>query len=317
MLDALKFVKSAVGKQGVTPVLRHFKIQGGTIRSFNGSMALSSPIALDIDCVPNADTFIKAIASCHTTASLSLTKSGRLKIVSDNFKVFINCLDEETPHVRPEGKRFSINGEAFLKALTTLLPFVNTGSNESWSNGVLIKDHSLYATNNKIIIQYWANCNFPKTCNLPLSAVKEIVRINIPPISAQFTDSSVSFHYPNERWIRSATISAEWPDVEPILDIKSQPKTIHNELFNGLDLISSFVDVSSRIYLNKDGVSTSSTDKEGACYKIKGLDMHGVYQLESLEKLKGTATSADFSHYPKPCTFYGDNLRGAIIGLRP
>jgi hypothetical protein len=24
----------------------------------------------------------------------------------------------------------------------------------------------------------------------------------------------------------------------------------------------------------------------------------------------------DFSSYPKPCLFYGDNLRGAIIGLR-
>jgi hypothetical protein len=35
-----------------------------------------------------------------------------------------------------------------------------------------------------------------------------------------------------------------------------------------------------------------------------------------LKLLEGVATHADFTRYPNPTLFFGDRLRGAIIGMR-
>jgi hypothetical protein len=32
--------------------------------------------------------------------------------------------------------------------------------------------------------------------------------------------------------------------------------------------------------------------------------------------LKGKIKQADFTTYPSPCVFYGERMRGAIIGMR-
>ena len=54
MLKELKFVQGAVSSKDFIPALTHFRIENGTVRSFNGLLALCSPIALDIDCTPKA-----------------------------------------------------------------------------------------------------------------------------------------------------------------------------------------------------------------------------------------------------------------------
>jgi len=35
-----------------------------------------------------------------------------------------------------------------------------------------------------------------------------------------------------------------------------------------------------------------------------------------LNLLNGNANSIDWSAYPSPCMFFGDRLRGAIVGMR-
>lgn len=316
MLSDLKFVQGAIAKKTLIPTLNHFRIQDGTVRSFNGSLALCSPIQLDINCVPKALPFIKAIQGCDDTVSLSLTATGRLKIVSGNFKAFIDCVDEETPHVTPEGDVFPIEGEELLAALKIMLPFISTDASRPWSTGAMLNGQSVYATNNIMLVQYWVGSNFPVICNLPAVAIKEMVRINEPPVSAQATDKSISFHYPDGRWIRTATISTDWPDLDNILNTECNATPIDKEIFNALDVISPFADDMGRVYIKDDVICTSLTDNEGAHYNIDGLGFEGIYQIEMLKKLEKIATSADFTHYPAPCIFYGERLRGAIIGLK-
>ena len=317
MLNDLKFVQGAIAKKSLIPSLNHFRIEHGTVRSFNGSLALCSPIQLDIDCTPKALPFMKAIQSCKDTVSLSLTTTARLKIVSGKFKAFVNCIEEETPHVVPTGEEFPIEGEALLKALKIILPFISNDASRTWSTGALLKGQSLYATNNIILVQYWVGSNFPVLCNLPAVAIKEMVRIDEIPVSAQATDSSISFHYPNGRWIRTATISVDWPDLDEILDTPCNAVPIDKELFTALNSLSPFVDEFGKIYIKNGVISTELTDNEGAHYASDGIDFEGIYQIEMLKKIKKIATSADFTQYPAPCIFYGDRLRGAIIGLRP
>lgn len=316
MLAELKFVQGAVAKKELVPTLTHFRIENGTVRSFNGTLALCSPIKLDIDCTPRAEPFVKAIQNCKETVTMSMTPAGRLGIKSGSFKAFIECIEEETPHVVPEGEEFDIDGEALLKALKVVSPFIGDDASRPWSNGILLRGQSAYATNNVALIEYWIGSTFPIVCNVPKAAIREMIRINEPPERAMVNDHSISFMYSDGRWIRTSLLDISWPDLNKILDITCHAEPIDEMIYEGLDTIKPFVDKFERVYITKGVMSTTPVEGEGASYDLPNFPHEGVYQLRILNLLKSVATSIDFTRYPKPCIFYGDRLRGAIVGMR-
>lgn len=316
MLSELKFVQGAVAKKELIPTLTHFRIEGGTVRSFNGTLALCSPINLDIDCTPKAEPFVKAIQNCKETVTMSMTPAGRLSIKSGSFKAFIECVEEETPHVMPDGKEFDIDGDALMKALKTISPFIGDDASRPWSNGVLLKGESAFATNNVSVIEYWVGSTFPIVCNVPKAAIREMLRINEPPQRAQVNDHSISFHYSDGRWIRTSLLDIAWPDLGKILDVPCNATAIDERIYEALDTIKPFVDKLERVYIHGGSIATTLIDGEGASFDVPDFPHEGVYQLRILNLLKGVATSIDFTSYPKPCIFYGERLRGAIIGMR-
>ena len=316
MLKELKFVQGAVAKKELVPTLTHFRIEDGTVRSFNGTLALCSPITFDINCSPKAIPFVKAIQNCNETVTMKMTPSGRLSVKSGAFKAFIECVEEETPHVLPEGEEFEIDGEALLKAVKTIEPFIGDDASRPWSNGILLKGKSAYATNNVAVIEYWVGSDFPKLCNIPRAAVREMVRINEAPEKAMVGDTSLSFLYKDGRWVRTALLDTGWPDLDKIISANCNPEPIDEVLYEGLAAIKPFVDKLERIYIYNEVISTTLIPEEGASFNLPGFPHEGAYQIKILNLLKGVATSIDFSLYPKPCLFYGESLRGAVIGMR-
>lgn len=316
MLNELKFVQGAVAKKDFLPALTHFRIEDGKIRSFNGTLALCTPLDIDIDCTPKAVPFVKAIQNSKATVSMHLTKTGKLSIKSGAFKAFVECVDIETPHVLPEGDLYDIDGDTLLKGLKQVEPFIGDDASRPWSNGVLLKGPSLFATNNVCVIEYWTGLEFPVTCNIPRSAVREMLRIGKPPIQAQATETSICFHYEGGQWIRTSLLATKWPNLEKILSVPCDPKPIPDELYEALDVVKPFVDKLQRVYIKDSIISSSLVNDEGASYEMPDFPFEGAYSLSMLTKLKGIATSLDFAMYPDPCIFYGDKIRGAIIGMR-
>lgn len=313
MLSALKFVSGAVAKKDYAPTLTHFRIEGGRIRGYNGQLALCSPIALDLEVTPKAVPFVRAVEACSETISMHLTPNKRLSIKSGAFKAFIDCTEAPFPTIEPEGQQVTVPGE-FLSAMATLLPFIAEDASRPWARGILFHGPAAYATNNIVIIEHWLGFAFPVTINVPKAAVVELLRIGEEPRSIQVTNSSVTFHYDENRWLRTQTYDLFWPDVMRILDSPSQPQPVPDGFFSALENLTHFVDENERVFFALDGMSTSAIDGEGAAVAIDPFGAVGTFNLSQLKKLCGVATSIDFS--TSPARFFGDNLRGAIIGMR-
>lgn len=317
MLKELRFVQGAVAKKDFLPHMTHFVIEGGEVRSYNGMIALSSPLPFDIDCKPKAEPLVKAIANCNDTVTLSMTPAGKLRIQSGKFRAFIDCIDEETAHVTPEGEQVELDGEAMLNALRIIQPFIGDDASRPWTNGVLFREQSAFATNNVILVEYWVGAHFPVTVNVPRQAIREMLRINEPPTHAQVTSNSITFHYSDGRWVRSQLFENEWPDLKKVLDRESNATPIDPRIFEALATIKPFVDKMGRVFIDDGTLSTvQDSTAEGASYDIPGLPFAGIYNIGMLNLLKDVVTHADFSAYPSPCLFYGERLRGAIIGMR-
>jgi len=317
MIDILKFIKGAVGSKDFIPSLKHVKIQQGRITAYNGEVALSSPIPIDLECMPQAIPLIKTIGLCEDIVSLKLNRSGHLNLKSGKLTANINCLPmEQGLRIEPEGEVLPIRGEKLLKCLKMIYPFVGSDASRLWSNSVLISKQSAFATNNICLVEYWLGEMFPIEVSLPGDTVNEIIRINEPPISVQMCETNMTFHYEGDRWLRTQLKAQGWPDVRKFLAVESNQKEIPEDLFKGLETIKPFTDDLNRVFISKNQISTARDTETGVSFDVDMLECEGLFSLDMLLLLKNRASSIDLTTWPKPCAFCGDNMRGIIIGMR-
>lgn len=316
MLEILKFVQGAVSKKDFVPYMSHFLIRDGYVRAYNGMLTLCSPIPLDLDCNPKASLLVSAIANCKDVIELSITEAGRLKVQSGKFKSFIDCFKEEVPVSEPEGAIIDIDGKQLLAALDTVYKFIGEDASRPWANGAIIRNGSVTATNNVCIIEYWLGLVTNRPLNIPKAAIREILRIGKPPLSIQCGNRSITFNYENKQWIKSQLLEGEFPNVERILNVENSPIALDETIFTALENIKPFVEKNNCVYFVDNLVCASSDLTTGANFEVESSGLTGVYNIEKLQLLKGTAKTIDWSTYPKPCIFYGERLRGAIVGMK-
>jgi hypothetical protein len=315
MLQALKFVAGAVSRKDFVPAMSHFCIEDGTVRSYNGVMALSSPLPTTLACVPKAVPLIKAIEMCtaQEELQLSLTPAKRLRVKNGKFTAYIDCLpDENIPHMKPAGNFIKVDGEKWIEAFRTLFPFIGEDASRPWSNGILLRNQSAYATNNVIVIENWLGEDLPISVNIPQMAIKEVLRIGEPITYLQVDQSSISFHYDKGKWLRTQLLTTEWPPLEKILDRPSTPKPINERIFEGLALLEPFTDDAGRVFFEEGIMRTHPGDGQGASFEIGDLSLGGCYQAKLLKLIEPVVRAIDFSTYPQPCMFFGDSIRGAM-----
>ncbi len=317
LLGALKFVQGAVSKKDLVPALQHFHIKDGHIFGANGRIALSSPIALDLEACPKALPFVRAIETCESEVSLSVTPAQRLAIKSGNFKAFIECTAEPHPVVVPDGEFVDLAGIELLGALRTLLPFTAEDASRPWAMGLLFSGQSIYATNNVILVQQWLPRAFPRVVNLPKFTAQELLRIGENPIGMQICEASVTFFFEGKRWLHSLLYSTAWPDVDRILDSPASNLALIPEgFFAALADVTPFANQLGQVFLDGNVMTTSLTDGDGAAVEVKGLNAKAIFHVNQLRLLEGVALKFDPSTYPRPCPFIGDMLRGVIVGMR-
>jgi hypothetical protein len=304
LLQALKFVSGAVAKSDYLPTLQHVAIGGGFVVSFNGTVALCAPVVLDLAACPRADVFAKAIAACTEPAQLHMTEQG-LAVQSGALRVIVPCSQDTFPRVFPEGFEVPLGGE-FLPALAALEPLVSTDTSKQWSNGVLLRGSAAYATNNTILCAYWLGNLLPVDVNLPLPAVRELLRIDEEPTRVQVSERSATFHFADGRWMRTALYPTAWPQSLTSMLSHTDAEPLPDGFFAALKQLAPFGE-GVRVY--EDVIET----EHAQCTLPTCFDS-AQFSMAQLRKLEGIATAINFSDYPRPCRFTGERTRGVILG---
>ena len=319
MLSSLKFVQGAVAKKDYQPALTHFRIADGRVLGYNGIIALSSPVDIDIEATPKAIPFVKAIERCtEETMVIYMTEGGRLALKSGGFRAYIECASDGDilDTVVPEGENIPIDS-GFIDGLRTLRPFVGTDASRPWATGILLRGYSAFATNNIVLAEFWIGASMPDI-NLPVSAVTELIRVGEDPERVMLGDRSVTFFFPGGRWLRSQLLNTDWPDIGGLLDKAFEGadlQPVPEGIYNAVDTVTPFVEVEGRVYLRDGNVRTTPDGDVGAAVSLAGVPPYGAYHYKHLLSLEGIAQKIDLSRHPAPCPFTGDRLRGVIQGM--
>lgn len=316
LLKKLKFVSGAVSNSAVVTEMNHFAIENGNIRATNGVISMGCPVDFPVSCAPNAPTLRKALEHCEDVLSMSMASGERLLVKSGRFKAFVPCADlANLPHPKPTGMPVEYNGELLRDAFEKLHPFVSKDSLRPWATGILLRGPSAFATNNACLAECWVGVSPPVPVNIPLLAIKEVLRIKDSPSRVMMDDWSITFMYDDGRWIKSQLLETEWPNVYSILDAPNNPVPIPTELFDAVRAVSGFTTETRTVRFQDGCVCSGGSAAEGASYEVEGLPAEGVYRADHLLLLDGVATTADFSRYPQAALFFGGNMRGALVGM--
>lgn len=322
MLDALRFVAGTVARKELIEGLSHFRIKNGWVQAYNGEVSSASRIGLNLGVMPHAIKMIDAVKACgDDTIGLSITAAGRLSVAAGKFKCFVPCLPEDHAANQifpaPEGTHVELL-PAFITALRELAPLMSDDGSRPWACGVMVETNSAYATNNILVAQKWHGMRLPYRVTIPADAVREIVRMKEAPTGMQMTQDSVTLHYGNDRWVRTQLLMDQFPEQLPkVLDMQpnDQPQPIPAGFFDALKTLEKFVGDDSRIIFGDNLLRTSTTDGDGATVGVDGIRAGPQFHIKALQLLKGHADVIDFTAYPRPCVFYGKDLRGVVAGL--
>ena len=322
MIEQLRFVQGAVAKKDIVPELTHFCIENGRIKSYNGRIALSCPIPLDLNVRPKAVPFIAAIRACETEVALHMTPTGRLGIKAGKFKAFIECDEKPFPEVFPDGTLMECPDD-FLHTLRLLEPFVSDDASRPWSRAIHFKgDHAL-ATNNVVLVQHKMKATFPRDCALPHAGVMEALRIGENPISLLMAENHLSLYYEGDRWLRVQLITEPAPDMHAVIEANwASPADFVNvpaDLPAALDTLSPFIDKVGAVHFGEGRVHTSPHDGEGASVAVAHTAA-GAYSFAHLRDWTRLLETGDLlwepSKYPRPVPFFAKGIKGLIIGMR-
>jgi len=317
MLAELQFVKGAVAKKNFDPTLTHFLIRERRVWGFNGIIGLSSPIQCDLDIAPQGLQFLRALAACKETITLHLTDKGQLCVSSGGFRTLVECVKpEEHKALPPAGDFVELPGN-MLNAIKTLEPFIGFDASRPWACGILFRGRSAYATNNIIATEYWLGHEFPITVNIPVQAVRELMRIGEEPLGLQVNEDRLTFYYSGHRWLMTKLSALTWPDITAALDHNASDQMIPppEGLFEALDIIAPFTDDMGRVTFDGSRITTGDS-ADATAVEFEGCPASGSYNCDQLLALKSVAHRVDFAAYPRPVPFVGHNLRGVVLGLR-
>lgn len=318
MIETIKFVRAALAKADCQPELRCFRLRNRTITASNGALTIQAPIAIDLNACPLGEQFFKAISACKETVSLHLD-GGRMIVKSGRFKSAVGCLDETRwPDLIPNGPIFPI-ASPILPILKKLLPFVSTDETRPWACSVLFTNNSAFATNNVSIVEHWIPVKFPAICNIPIEAIRELVRLNIEPHSIQLEAQRVTFHLPGGAWFSSMLSVRGWPDLTGIFNDmeKFSGEYMEGEILldflKDCDRLTPFAE--SRfplIHFSAGKVSTMNEQQAETAVESPVAPLRGTFSPSQLASLTGTR-KVGWSHYPAPVPFYGEKFRGVLF----
>lgn len=323
MLDALRFVATAVAKKDFVPALTHYKIANGRVTGFNGVLSMSSPIDVDLDVLPHAASLLAAIRACQGTISLNVTPTGKLAVKSGRFKSFVDCLgQDDAVWVEPEGTVVEL-GPQFLPGIKAVAPAMGIDASRPWAMGIKLRRQSMFATNNVILTEYWHGAEIPLDVVIPSVAIDELLRIDENPTTVRVTDRSITFTFAGDRWLRSALVSAsEWPAddlLERIFAASKGPQLpLSPDFFEAVETLGPFIGERGALFLSPSLLATSRHEGEGASVEIEipGVTEMQAYHHKHLALLSKLARTIDWTAYPAPCSFQNDRLRGALVGQR-
>lgn len=311
LIAALKFISLAQRKEG-TVYQRHCYIADRCIVASDGILSIGCKIEEEIKCCPATLTLLSTLQKCKDGLEIKEVTESRLELKSGAFRSIVPCVSaqEIINPINPDPGIGQI-GPSLAKAFEVLGPLSTDSAQDVAYASILLRSGSALATNGHVAFEFWHGYNLP-TVAIPKAAVEAVAGCGKTLCGFGYNEGrSITFFFDDDSWIKTQLFTDEWPDVDSILNRQSNAWPVPKGFFQGVDTLAPFSDA---VFFGENDLHSHPNGTEGATFTVEGIAPGQIFANKYLKMIESLATRIDFTTYQNMLYFFGENIRGLILG---
>lgn len=314
LIAALKFISPAQKKAGPTNV-QFCHVSHNWAAASDGVLTIAAPIEEDLSACPHTLQFIDALSKAGDELSITQLTANTLAVASGVFRGLVPCVGfEEVPITAPD-PQCAVIDDRIKAALAAVAGLATEGAPNATFAAVLLQANSAVSTNGAALLEYWHGIDLPPGLLLPKASASAIAKSSKTLTGFGFSQSSATFYFEDGSFIKTQLFGERYPNYVTVLEVENlNPWPVPEELFKGIRAIESF-SPNGHVFFEDGAVLSKMHKEEASTYRIEGLPERMGFSVKLLLSVEHAFKSAHFDPEANKVVFFGENMRGAVMGL--
>ena len=298
LLQALQFI--AVAQRAVgNDMERHCMLYAHYATAFNGLIAAGMRIEEDLQCCPHTVKLIAALENCGEGYNIGHVAQDRLMVASGDFTASIPLIDGSVLQwAMPDPKQIVVD-DTLKAAMFAVVGVVNDKAERVHESAVLMQSRTCAATDGIVILEAWHGWDLPPNILLPKACVVALNKARKQLIGIGFGDTTVTFWFEDQSWIRTQRYLAEWPKSTLLKTMLYNFRELPPSLFIAAHKLAPFSE-DGNLYCWQNKARSHPFSQANAFTGQLSADVEGVtesriYKLATLFAIQSFATQIDDS----------------------
>lgn len=314
LIAALKFVSVAQRKAGPTNV-QFSNISNNWAAAFDGVLTAACPIEEDLQACPNTLQFIDALSKADDELSITQLNLNTLSVTAGAFKGLVPCVAVDEVPIPPPDPQCAIVDDRLKAAFAAVAGLVTEGAQNATFAAVLLQAGSAVATNGAALLEYWHGIDLPPGMMVPKAAAVAIAKAGPALTGFGFSQSSATFYFENGAFIKTQLFGERYPNYETVFNVGSvNPWPVPFEFFKAVRAVESFSQ-NGNVFFEDGAILSNIAHEQASTYKVEGLPERMGFNAKLLLSVEHAFKQAHFDAASNKAIFFGENMRGAIMGL--
>lgn len=314
LLAALKFVAIAQKKAGPTNV-QFGHIAHNWAAASDGVLTVAHPIEEDLVACPHTLQFIDALSKVGEELSITQLTANALAVSSGAFRALVPCVGfDDVPITAPDPQCATID-DRIKTAFAAVAGLATDGAPNATYAAVLLQAGSAVATNGAALLEAWHGIDLPPGMMLPKCAAVAVAKAGPALTGFGFSASSATFYFENGAFIKTQLYGERYPNYQIVFEVEGlNPWPVLDDFYNGVRAIQSF-SPNGNVFFEDGAVLSKMHKEEASTYKIEGLPERMGFSAKLLLSVEHAFKKAHFAPDANKVVFFGENLRGVLMGL--
>lgn len=316
LIAALQFVAMAQTKTG-PPESQYCTIRNNWIAASNGILTIGTKIEEDLDACPHTLQFIEALRNAvDSDQVIAQENEGLLTVRAGAFRAAVPCADplRLVPPPAPDVRAATVDSR--LRVALDAVQFLAVDENaDAYKASILIQANSCVATDGGMLLEYWHGIDLPPNIMIPKRAAQAIVKCKKELSAFGFTDSSATFYFTDDSFIKTQLYAGQFPNFARLYDNNPANATpLPEGFFRAVHTIAQFSE-NGHIFFDNGNVQSEVEETNASTFVIEGLVEEMGFQAKYLLDAQMYMNVAEFDAERGKVFFFGSNCRGIIMGL--
>lgn len=314
LIAALKFIAVAQKKVGATNV-QFSHIAHNWVAAFDGVMTVAAPIEEDLQACPHTLQFIDALSKVTDDLAITQLTANTIAVSSGVFRALVPCVAFDEVPIPPPDPQCAVIDNRIKAAFAAVAGLATDGASDAVHASVLLQAGSAVATNGAALLEAWHGIDFPSSMLIPKAAANAIAKVTRSITGFGYSQSSATFYFEDGSFIKTQLYGETYPNYAAALDVPSLNLwPVPEDFFKGVRAIESF-SPNGNVFFEDGAVLSKIHKEEASTYCIEGTPERMGFSAKMLLAVEHAFKKAHFETNSNKVVFYGDNVRGVLMGL--